>query len=364
MIKNYQPDFENLRRALKREGGPAKKMPFWELFHDVQVMEHFLGEKMADRDALVGAMNGDKDLMNTIIDQRIRVHLMLGYDYVPIPPLVPLTFTNRKSTENTAEMAKGGERQWADESSSTIANWEDFENYKWPTLAECNFRFIEEASKRVPEGMKIAVGTSGILENVQWLMGYEQMAYSIYDEPELIDALFDKIGPLFSSVYETAAQIDNVGLMAMGDDMGFNGGTLFSPDFLRKYVFPWQKKCVESAHKHGHPFVLHTCGQVDAIMDDLIDYVGIDAKHSFEDIITPVEQVHAKYHERVTLVGGVDIDLLARGTQEQVRARTRQILEACAHKGSYVMGTGNSVANYVNMDNYIAMMDETRKFVL
>jgi len=38
----YKPDFENLRRALKREG-VCKKIPFWELFHDVQVMEHFLG---------------------------------------------------------------------------------------------------------------------------------------------------------------------------------------------------------------------------------------------------------------------------------------------------------------------------------
>ena len=96
-------------------------------------------------------------------------------------------------------------------------------------------------------------------------------------------------------------------------------------------------------------------------MDDLIE-AGIDARHSFEDAILPVEQWYDKFHDRVAILGGVDMDLMARGTVEEVKQRTRQILEHCAPGGGYCMGTGNSVANYVKIENYYAMLDETRKW--
>ena len=80
------------------------------------------------------------------------------------------------------------------------------------------------------------------------------------------------------------------------------------------------------------------------LMDDLIDDVGIDAKHSFEDKILPVEEAYRRWGDRIAILGGVDMDVLGRGTEEQVRARTRQILEVCGVKGTgYCLGTGNSV---------------------
>jgi hypothetical protein len=42
---------------------------------------------------------------------------------------------------------------------------------------------------------------------------------------------------------------------------------------------------------NGRPFLFHSRGQVDAIMEDLIETVGIDARHSFQDNIEPVEEV-------------------------------------------------------------------------
>ena len=93
-------------------------------------------------------------------------------------------------------------------------------------------------------------------------------------------------------------------------------------------------------------------------MDDLIDDVGIDAKHSFEDAIEPVESYCARYADRVAVVGGVDVDLMVRGTEDQVRLRTRQVLEACAPTGAYVLGSGNSIANYIPPQNFLAMVDE------
>jgi uroporphyrinogen decarboxylase len=97
-------------------------------------------------------------------------------------------------------------------------------------------------------------------------------------------------------------------------------------------------------------------------MDDLIEDVKIDAKHSFEDTIEDIRQVKHTYGQRIGLLGGLDMDFLCRASQEQVRQRVRATLDDCQPGGGYCLGTGNTVANYLNLDNYLAMIDEGRRW--
>jgi uroporphyrinogen decarboxylase len=130
---------------------------------------------------------------------------------------------------------------------------------------------------------------------------------------------------------------------------------------LRAKFLPQTARIVNLVKRAGKVFVFHSCGDMYAVMDDLAE-MGIDAKHSFEDKVLPVEEAHARYSARTAIVGGVDMHILASGTEEQVRQRTRQVLEACGPGGRYVLGTGNSVANYLPLPNYLAMLDEGRKW--
>jgi uroporphyrinogen decarboxylase len=56
------------------------------------------------------------------------------------------------------------------------------------------------------------------------------------------------------------------------------------------------------------------------------------------------------------------MDFMCRANEDQVRQRVQDTLEACMPGGGYCLGTGNSVANYIPMDNYLAMLDQGRKF--
>lgn len=58
----------------------------------------------------------------------------------------------------------------------------------------------------------------------------------------------------------------------------------------------------------------------------------------------------------------IDVDLLARGSVDQVGKRTRQILEACAPGSGFCMVSGNSVTKFCKIENYMAFIDETRKW--
>jgi len=57
-----------------------------------------------------------------------------------------------------------------------------------------------------------------------------------------------------------------------------------------------------------------------------------------------------------------DVHLQASGTEEQVRKRTREILEAYAPGGHYMLGNGNLDVKDMLLSNYLAMLDEDRKW--
>jgi uroporphyrinogen decarboxylase len=299
------------------------------------------------------------------LEMYVRFCYEMGYDYV----FMVTGFSVRRSFKVADDTAAAqnwldGQRYWQDESSGPIQSWADFEAYPWPKAEELNHLALEFVNTIVPDGMKIAAfGYGGIFENSTWLMGLEPFSYALHDQPDLVEAICQRVGELATATAAHAATIDNVDMMFLSDDLGFFSGTLVSPDVIRRYVVPHYKKITDVTHQAGNLVVLHSCGNVYKLMDDFIDDVGIDAKHSYEDKILPVEEAYRRWGDRVAVLGGVDMDLLGRGTEEQVRTRVRQILEVCGTKGTgYALGTGNTAANYIPRQNYLAMLDEGRRW--
>jgi len=337
-----EPDFGRLETVFERR--IPDRVPFIELFLDEEIMVAIREAPFSDDPA---ARWGEM----------AELYLHLGYDYMPAGTAFsfPLRWV---AAPDTAALSRG-QRDWVDEARGTIGTWEDFERYEWPRPNDATFVPIEQAARALPEGMKlIPLGPGGVLENVMWLMGYQPMGYAMADEPELVQAMFDRVGETLVELFGAMASHEAVGAVFLGDDMGFKTQPMVSPEALRKYVFPWQRRIGEAVHARGKPFLLHACGNLESVMDDLIDTVGIDGKHSFEDVIVPVAEAKRRWGDRIALLGGIDLDFLTRADPAAVRARTREVLEACMPGGGYALGTGNSVANYIPLENYLAMLDE------
>lgn len=97
-------------------------------------------------------------------------------------------------------------------------------------------------------------------------------------------------------------------------------------------------------------------------MDSLINYVQIDGRHSFEDEIEPVTEAKKRYGSKIALLGGIDVHFLCTASERHIRKRVRETLDICLLGGGYCLGSGNSVANYIPVDNYLIMMDEGRRY--
>lgn len=353
---NLQPDYTRLLRAIYRQSEPSY-VPMLELFADAEFIAAFLNEPVCSYSSL----ENNRRTLEIALDQKIRFWYQLGYDAIWQGDLLDLPDLFLFAADDHSIYPKST-RTWVKESYGRIQDWRDFEEYPWPQPEQADFFPIDYLSLHLPEGMAIIGHVYGALEPVMWLMGYANFALALYDQPDLVQAMFTKIEEVYIPVAEALVQMDRVMSLWVGDDMGFKTGTMISPEHLRQYVFPYHEKLARIVHDAGKPYMLHSCGSLDGIMDDLIDQIEIDSKHSFEDIIEPVESFVQHYGHRVSAIGGVDVDLLSRGTVKQVRERTRQILEKCSPSQGYILGSGNSITNYIPIDNFLAMIDEGHRF--
>jgi uroporphyrinogen decarboxylase len=235
-----------------------------------------------------------------------------------------------------------------------ITDRASFEAYDWSWPDESHFTFIREA--RLPDGMKIITSTpGGLLENAVQLVGYERLCYLSLDDPALVADVFNAVGARLVRYYEICAGYDNVGACCHNDDWGFKTQTMLSPEAMRQHVIPWHRRVVQVIHAAGKPALLHACGNLEAVMDDVIDGIGYEAKHSFEDSILPVEEAYERWAGRIAILGGIDVDFLCRSSPDRIAARSLAMLERTDGRGGYALGSGNSIPEYVPDDHFLAM---------
>jgi len=350
------PDCEGFLRCLRREGTP-QRVHFIELLIDEEIKA-----AVAQRFDLRSDVPADDPFYRQ--RREVRVQRFLGYDYVRCGVDDVGVKIDRLSVADSAELARAGGRQFIDEHRGPITTWDQFQAYPWPDPAKLTTRNLEWFQENLPDDMCL-VGSGGFAhfaEYLSWLMGYETLCYALFDQRDLVAAISRRLIELYRVVVQRMLQFDRVRVIWGSDDMGFRSGTLLSPADLREFVLPGHRAMAEAAHAAGRPYLLHSCGKLEGIMDDLLDDVRIDALHSFEDNIKTVEETKRKYGRRIAVLGGIDVDFLCRSSEAEIRRRTRATLRACHPGGGYCLGTGNSVANYIPLDNYLAMLDEGRRF--
>lgn len=327
-----EPDFENMRRVLQCQ--VPERPTLFEFFMNGDVYQEAAGMWPTDPDPVVQ------------LAYMAKAYAACGYDYVNTlgcDICFPIGETERKGTISL-------------NAHSLIETWEDFEKYPWPDVKHADYSRLEKVGPLLPGKMKLMTsGPNGLLENVISIVGYDNLCLMLYDNPELAKAIFDRVGGILVDYYEICAKYDTVGLLMINDDWGFNTQTMLSVEDMRKYVFPWHKKMVEAAHKNGKFAVLHSCGYMVDIMEDIIEDMKYDGRHSYEDNIVPVEEAYRRWGGRIAILGGVDVDFLVRRSEEEVKARAKNLLAMSAEKGGYALGSGNSIPSYVPIENYFAM---------
>ncbi|OGV47628.1 MAG: hypothetical protein A2X49_02990 [Lentisphaerae bacterium GWF2_52_8] len=318
----HSPDFEQLLKVLRKES-PERPVLFEVCFND-RIAESFGG--------------GDA----------IKAFFALGYDYATIyaHDLV-LPSSHGETLKSTSQ------------NEFLFKNRSDFELFPWNEPKPAAYREkLQGLAGQLPKGGKfIGCQPQSVLGSLVAGLGYENLCIMCYDDPDFVREIADAAGRRLVMHADTLCSFETVGAMILNDDWGFSAQTRLAPEQMRSFIIPWYVKMVEAVHSHGKPAILHSCGNMWTLIDDVCDICKFDGKHSYEDKILPVEKAYELYGRRIAILGGIDIDFLCRKTPEEIRARADALLDLTAEKGGYALGSGNSIPDYVPDENYLAMLE-------
>lgn len=350
--KPFRPDADGLLRNLRRAGTPER------VYH----MELFLDSEIRAAAAARFGLEPAADPKNAdaVARQHIALNRLLGYDTCAAA-LDGIRFQyvyNR--ADDTAEEAKRSGRDWMEEGTGPIGSWADFERYPWPDVRNLRTDTLDALARNLPDDMCLIGFLGHFCENLVWLFGYQNLCFKLHDDRALVEAVAARILDIELASVEAMVSLERVRIVWHSDDMGFRTGLMFAPEDMRRYVLSGHRQVARRVRESGRISLLHCCGRRTDIIEDLIEDVGFAGIHSFEDTIERVTDAKRAYGDRISLIGGIDVDFLCRADEAAVRRRVRETLAVCQPGGGYALGTGNSVANYIPLGNYLAMLDEGR----
>jgi len=345
-VKPFQPDYTQLiDAAYNRE---AKRLPLYEHGFDSSVVEKIINKPVV---ALLKGSYADK------VEAQKRIcecGIQLGYDCIPFERCMTPLVQNGAALMGHAP--------------SLIETMDDLDAFPWDKKCAEYIRLFDEdfCSLRdaLPEGMKAVGGIgNGVFELIQDFVPFQQLAFLQVDEPEVYEKLWVKIGDLMVELWTwlLKTHIDSFAICRFGDDLGFRSSTLIQPNEIRKHIIPQYKRVIDLVHAHRQPFLLHSCGRIYDVMDDLIN-AGIDAKHSNEDAIDPFNIWTDRYGDRIGNFGGIEMNIMTLNTPDEVKAYIRKLLPKIEGHGGIAIGTGNQISSYTEPANWIAMSEAVREW--
>lgn len=340
----YEIDFNRLRIALF--GGQPDRVPLFELAIAKSIREQFLGKEIRS------------------VQDEIEFLTKAGYDYIKLSPIIDMN-PGKKVPKEGIRISQAteqiDERSWHASGKGMITSIEDFERFRWPQPQEIDYCQFEEVQKILPSEMKI-VGQYGDIFTWVWdFMGFETFSYALVENQKLVQLMFDKIGSIVFDLFRNMASFDNIGALFYTDDIAINTGLFVSPQIYRSYLFPWMKKIAQLCQEKDIPFIYHTDGNIWKVLDDL-KTCGVNAIHPIEPQAMDIRELKQNYGKAFCLIGNVDVDLLSRATPKQIAQVVKKLLSDIGNGGGYCLGSGNSVPEYVSIENFRTMIETVHKF--
>jgi hypothetical protein len=191
-------------------------------------------------------------------------------------------------------------------------------------------------------------------------IGIEMLSYLIVDYPDLIGEYLDLVVEQSLRRIEALTIGDMLPGVFYGVDLAYKTGPLFSPNFLRKQLFPRMERVISAYKSKGIPVMYHSDGNLWLILDDLVA-LGIDALHPIEILAgMDLGELRKKYPGLV-FIGGIDCSqLLPFATPDEVSAAVRQALKEAAPK--YIVGSSTELHDAIPLDNIKAMIHTAREY--
>ena len=146
------------------------------------------------------------------------------------------------------------------------------------------------------------------------------------------------------------------------EDMGYRDRLFCSPKTYAELIFPYSRELVEFLHSYGLAVVLHSCGNITGVMDQIVD-AGFDALNPMEvKAGCDIMDFARRYGDRLVLVGGFDVRILESNDRRLIGQKVGEHVDKMKSLGArYVFGSDHSITTNVDYDSYRYALDVCRE---
>ncbi len=198
-----------------------------------------------------------------------------------------------------------------------------------------------------------------LFERAWSLRGMENLMMDMVHHPSFVHELLDLITDFNLKLIDHLERYEIDGIY-FGDDWGYQRGLLMSPDMWRTFIKPRIKRMYDRTHELGWDVFIHSCGNISAILDDLVE-IGLNVFNPFQPEVIDIEEVIDRYARRLSFYGGISIQkTLPFGSTEEVKTEVRHRLELARKYGGYIVSPSHDMPPDIPVENVLAMLEVLR----